>query len=199
MKPATGSTTSRQTARHCVGHFWMFSTARDQCARRAASLPVTRYLTLGHPADLLITTLARAVLREDADFHSYQMLEASVRQHREWAGGDEGRHILIAVARLPCRPFTDRAGPAADGYGRPPPQPESGIARGSRGRLSRRRRHPTQTLPHQRPIKGEGWGAGDSYNFSSRLALPFNSFSLSSAQSGRVSVHLVPGGLSTNG
>jgi hypothetical protein len=71
---------------------------------------VARYLTLGHPADLLITTLAQAVLREDADFHTYQMLEAGVRQYREWGDSDEGRHILIAVARyLAAHSPTERA------------------------------------------------------------------------------------------
>jgi nitrite reductase/ring-hydroxylating ferredoxin subunit len=40
---------------------------------------VARYLTLGHsPADLM-ATLAHAVLREDAGFHAYQILEAGIR------------------------------------------------------------------------------------------------------------------------
>jgi hypothetical protein len=43
--------------------------------------------------------LALAVLREDARFHAYQMLEAGVRQFAVWGDTDEGRHILIAVAR----------------------------------------------------------------------------------------------------
>jgi hypothetical protein len=43
--------------------------------------------------------LASALLREDAGFHAYQMLEAGVRQFSEWGNGDQGRHILIAVAR----------------------------------------------------------------------------------------------------
>ena len=64
----------------------------------------------GHPADRLITTLAHAVLREDADFHTYQMLEAGVRQYREWGDTDEGRHILIAVAHyLAAHSPTERA------------------------------------------------------------------------------------------
>jgi hypothetical protein len=50
------------------------------------------------------------VLREDADFHTYQMLEAGVRQYREWGDCDEGRHILIAVARyLAAHSPTERA------------------------------------------------------------------------------------------
>ena len=77
---------------------------------RDAGRLVARYLTLGHPADMLITTLAHAVLREDADFHTYQMLEAGVRQYREWGESDEGRRILIAVARyLAAHSPTERA------------------------------------------------------------------------------------------
>ena len=60
---------------------------------------VARYLAQGHAAEALVATLARAVLREDAGFHTCQMLEAGVRQHREWGDTAEGRHILIAVAR----------------------------------------------------------------------------------------------------
>ena len=60
---------------------------------------VARHLTLGHPPQMVIATLARALLREDAVFHAYQMLEAGVRQFNAWGDTDEGRHILIAVAR----------------------------------------------------------------------------------------------------
>jgi hypothetical protein len=77
---------------------------------RDAGRLVARYLALGHPVDALVVTLAQAVLREDADFHTYQMLEAGVRQHHEWGDGEEGRHILIAVARyLAAHSPTERA------------------------------------------------------------------------------------------
>ena len=65
----------------------------------AAARLVARHLTLGHPPEALIATLAHALLREDAGFHAYQMLEAGVRQSREWGNDDQGRHILIAVTR----------------------------------------------------------------------------------------------------
>ena len=65
----------------------------------AAARLVARHLTLGHSPDALIATLAQALLREDAGFHAYQMLEAGVRQFREWGNDDQGRHILIAVTR----------------------------------------------------------------------------------------------------
>jgi nitrite reductase/ring-hydroxylating ferredoxin subunit len=71
---------------------------------------VARHLTLRHPPQALIATLARAMLREDAGFHAYQMLEAGVRQFTAWGDTDEGRHILIAVARyLAAHSPTERA------------------------------------------------------------------------------------------
>jgi nitrite reductase/ring-hydroxylating ferredoxin subunit len=71
----------------------------SQGAVKAAGRLVARYLMLGHPVEPLIATLTRAVLREDADFHTYQMLEAGVQQYRQWDESAAGRHILIAVAR----------------------------------------------------------------------------------------------------
>jgi nitrite reductase/ring-hydroxylating ferredoxin subunit len=71
---------------------------------------VARHLILGHSSEVLIATLARALLREDAGFHAYQMLEAGVQQFREWGNGAEGRHILIAVSRyLAAHSPTERA------------------------------------------------------------------------------------------
>jgi nitrite reductase/ring-hydroxylating ferredoxin subunit len=71
---------------------------------------VARHLTIGHSPQTLVATLARAVLREDAGFHAYQMLEAGVRQFTAWGDTDEGRHILVAVARyLAAHSPTERA------------------------------------------------------------------------------------------
>jgi len=82
---------------------------RQQQVDMAAKL-VARYLLLGHEPELLIGTLSHALLREDAGFHAYQMLEAGIRQFREWGNGDEGRHILIAVVRyLAAHSPTERA------------------------------------------------------------------------------------------
>jgi hypothetical protein len=58
----------------------------------------------------LIATFAHALLREDAGFHAYQMLEAGVRQFQEWGPGDPGHHVLIAVTRyLAAHAPTERA------------------------------------------------------------------------------------------
>jgi hypothetical protein len=77
-----------------------FLTALDrQGAVKTAGRLVARHAILAHPADPLIATLARAVLREDAEFQTYQMLEAGVHQYRQWGDSTAGRHILVAVAR----------------------------------------------------------------------------------------------------
>jgi nitrite reductase/ring-hydroxylating ferredoxin subunit len=77
----------------------------DRAARLAA-----RHLALGHSPQALIDTLARALLREDAGFHAYQMLEAGVRQFAFWGPSPEGRRILVAVARyLAAHSPTERA------------------------------------------------------------------------------------------
>jgi nitrite reductase/ring-hydroxylating ferredoxin subunit len=71
---------------------------------------VARHLRLGHSPQALIATLTHATLREDAGFHAYQILEAGVRQFTVWGNTDEGRHILIAVARyLAAHSPTERA------------------------------------------------------------------------------------------
>lgn len=77
----------------------------DEAARITA-----RYLAQGAPVEPLIATFTRAVVREDAEFHTFQMLEAGVRQHEEWRGAEQSRNILIAVARyLAAHSPTQRA------------------------------------------------------------------------------------------
>lgn len=71
---------------------------------------VARYLALDYPIEPLLATFAQGVLREDADFHTYQMLEASAQQYNEWGNTPEGRNILIALARyLAAHSPTQRA------------------------------------------------------------------------------------------
>jgi len=76
----------------------------------AAARLVARHLLLGLSPEELIGTLAQALLREDAGFHAFQMLEAGVRQFGEWGNTAEGRHILIAATRyLAAHSPTERA------------------------------------------------------------------------------------------
>ena len=78
----------------------------------AAAAVVYRYLSLGHDARRLLQTLGYVLLREDAEFHSYQMLEAGLRQYHRLNATrpDAARYVLVAVARyLAGHSPTDRA------------------------------------------------------------------------------------------
>lgn len=60
---------------------------------------VSDYLTSGGDDAALLATLGHALLREDADFHTFQVVEAGFRQYQALRGTEEGRVVLIAVAR----------------------------------------------------------------------------------------------------
>lgn len=86
-------------------------TDQRQRVEEAAAV-VYRWLSLGHPAEPLIETLAHTLLREDGEFHSYQMLEAGVQLYRELRASrpDRAPVVLVAVARyLAGHAPTDRA------------------------------------------------------------------------------------------
>ena len=50
--------------------------------------------------DHLYRTLVTALVREDAAFHSFQMLEAAIQQHRELGATQAGHLMLVAAARF---------------------------------------------------------------------------------------------------
>ena len=53
----------------------------------------------GDPEDLL-ATLGRMMLREDADFHSFQIVDAAFRQYETRRGTESGRHVMIGLSRF---------------------------------------------------------------------------------------------------
>ncbi len=73
---------------------------REQQVERAGQL-TWRYLHLGHDPERLIAALGHLLLREDSEFHSYQMLEAGIALYRELATIDPARahRVLVAMAR----------------------------------------------------------------------------------------------------
>jgi nitrite reductase/ring-hydroxylating ferredoxin subunit len=73
---------------------------RQQEVNPAGAL-VYRYLADGNPPEALIQTLGRSLLREDAEFHSYQMLEAGVQQFNALRASrpTEAAYVLVGVAR----------------------------------------------------------------------------------------------------
>lgn len=60
---------------------------------------VARYLYGEGPLDRLLATLGKALLREDRDFHTIQMVEAAFRQYELLRGTQAGAHVLLAAAR----------------------------------------------------------------------------------------------------
>ncbi len=64
-----------------------------------AAQAVHDYLGAGRPAEPLLRTLIDALLREDAEFHTFQMVEAGLRQYADDAGISDGEPFLIAIAR----------------------------------------------------------------------------------------------------
>ena len=53
----------------------------------------------GAPEDLM-STLGRMMLWEDADFHSFQIVDAAFRQFEFRKGTDSGRHVMIGLSRF---------------------------------------------------------------------------------------------------
>ena len=71
---------------------------QQQQVDEAGSL-VYGYLTSGGEPGSLFRTLAQSLVREDAEFHSFQMLEAAIRQFGERTDAGEQRVLMVAAAR----------------------------------------------------------------------------------------------------
>ena len=102
---------------------------------RASTAPATSpygYLAAAATRRCSSPTLGHALLREDAEFHWYQVFEAAVRQYHAWpAGSEEG----VLHPRRP-RPLPGRA------------------TRPTRRELSPRRRHRHPPPPRRGPLRG---------------------------------------------
>ena len=60
---------------------------------------VSGYLVSGGEPGPLFRALTESLVREDAEFHSFQMLEAAIRQHGERTDAGERRILMVAAAR----------------------------------------------------------------------------------------------------
>ncbi len=60
---------------------------------------VSGYLAGGSAPEGLMATLGRMMLREDADFHSFQIVDAALRQFDSREGGESGRQVMIGLSR----------------------------------------------------------------------------------------------------
>ncbi len=71
---------------------------RQQVEESASA--VSGYLSGGEEPEALLATLGRMMLREDADFHSFQIVDATFRQFESRQGTESGRHVLIGLSRF---------------------------------------------------------------------------------------------------
>ena len=71
---------------------------RQQQVNKAGEL-VGQYLYSGGNVDRLMATLGRLLLREDRDFHTIQVLEASFRQHSLLSDMSAKVNVLVAATR----------------------------------------------------------------------------------------------------
>jgi len=60
---------------------------------------VSRYLSSGVEPGSILATLGHAMLREDAGFHAFQLVDAAFRQFQARRGTEAGHHVLIGLAR----------------------------------------------------------------------------------------------------
>jgi nitrite reductase/ring-hydroxylating ferredoxin subunit len=60
---------------------------------------VSNYLSSSAAPRGIIATLGHAMLREDAGFHAFQIVDAACKQYQARRGTDAGRYVLIGMAR----------------------------------------------------------------------------------------------------
>ena len=68
----------------------------QQRVELAAQVP-SDYLSGGEDPDGIMATLSHAMLREDSDFHSFQIVDAGFRQYNYRRGVDADQHVLVGM------------------------------------------------------------------------------------------------------
>ncbi len=71
----------------------------NQAQTDEAGARVYTYLNNGGDPGALFKVLAESLLREDAEFHSFQMLEVAIRQFHELEDDEQKRLVMVAAAR----------------------------------------------------------------------------------------------------
>ena len=61
---------------------------------------VSDYVSTATNPDRVLSVLAHAMLREDSTFHHFQIVDAAVKQYWDRRGTDQGRYVLVGMARF---------------------------------------------------------------------------------------------------
>ena len=94
--PETGGNTTNGTAILDLLHARM--DVRHQVEEVAVL--VSQHLTGGGEPNNLLAALGQVMLREDSEFHSFQIVDAAFKQFDGRRGTESGRHVLIGMARF---------------------------------------------------------------------------------------------------
>ena len=65
-----------------------------------AAKSVSDYLGGDGPTEDLLASLGHLMLREDADFHSFQIVDAAFKQFETRKGSESARHVIVGLARF---------------------------------------------------------------------------------------------------
>ncbi len=65
-----------------------------------SSHAVSGYLAAEGDPDDLLATMGKIMLREDADFHSFQIVDAAFQQFESRRGTESARHVMIGLSRF---------------------------------------------------------------------------------------------------
>ena len=65
-----------------------------------AAKSVSDYLGGDGPTENLLASLGQLMLREDADFHSFQIVDAAFKQFDARKGTESARHVIVGLARF---------------------------------------------------------------------------------------------------
>ena len=61
---------------------------------------VSQHVSGGGESEALLAELGQVMLREDSEFHSFQIVDAAFKQFDARLGSESGRHVLIGMARF---------------------------------------------------------------------------------------------------
>lgn len=96
--PLPSTTTNGNPSSELLGQLLDMVNVRHQVEESARA--VSDYLAEDGPSDNLMSTMGRIMLREDADFHSFQILDAAFKQFASRKGAESARHVMIGLSRF---------------------------------------------------------------------------------------------------
>ena len=96
--PLPAGTTNHNSSSEQLHRLLEMVNIRQQVEESAKA--VSDYLSGAGTTEDLMATMGRLMLREDADFHSFQIVDAAFSQFASREGTESGRHVMIGLSRF---------------------------------------------------------------------------------------------------